>query len=107
MARGKQLTWSELRVGLFVLVGLLILAVAIFYVTGAGVWGPKYRLKTYLPEVSGLASGAPVRLDGVEIGNVDRITLVPRVQGKPPDRMHNIEVDIRIDRKFQNDILTD
>ena len=44
MARGKQLTWSELRVGLFVLVGLLILAVAIFYVTGAGVFGPKYHL---------------------------------------------------------------
>jgi phospholipid/cholesterol/gamma-HCH transport system substrate-binding protein len=107
MARGKQLTWSELRVGLFVLVGLLILAVAIFYVTGAGVFGPKYRLKTFLPEVAGLATGAPVRLDGVEIGNVERITLVPREHGKPPDKMHNIEVEMRLDRRYQNDILTD
>jgi len=107
MARGKQLTWSELRVGLFVLVGLLILAVAIFYVTGAGVWGPKYRLKTYLPEVSGLATGAPVRLDGVEIGNVERISIVPRVEGKPPDRLRSIEVEMRLDRRYQNDILTD
>lgn len=107
MARGKQLTWSELRVGLFVLVGLLILAVAIFYVTGAGVFGPKYRLKTFLPEVSGLATGAPVRLDGVEIGNVEHISLVPREHGKPPDKMHNIEVDMRLDRRYQNDILTD
>jgi phospholipid/cholesterol/gamma-HCH transport system substrate-binding protein len=107
MARSKQLTWSELRVGLFVLVGLLILAVAIFYVTGAGVFGPKYRLKTFLPEVSGLASGAPVRLDGVEIGNVERISLVPRVHGKPPDHLHNIEVDMRLDRRYQGDILTD
>jgi len=73
MARGKQLTWSELRVGLFVLVGLLVLAVAIFYVTGAGVFGPKYHLRTFLPEVSGLATGAPVRLDGVEIGNVEAV----------------------------------
>src|SRR6516162_6732417 len=95
MARGKQLTWSELRVGLFVLVGLLVLAVAIFYVTGAGVFGPKYRIQTYLPEVSGLAAGAPVRLDGVEIGNVEQIKIVPREQGKPPDR------------RFQNDVLTD
>lgn len=107
MARSKQLTWSELRVGLFVLVGLLILAVAIFYVTGAGVFGPKYRLKTYLPEVSGLATGAPVRLDGVEIGNVERINIVPREQGKPPDHMHNIEIVMKLDRRFQNDILTD
>jgi phospholipid/cholesterol/gamma-HCH transport system substrate-binding protein len=107
MAQRKQITWSELRVGLFVLVGLLILAVGIFYVTGAGFLGPKYRLKTFLPEVSGLSTGAPVRLDGVDIGNVEAIKLVPRVPGKPPDRMHNIEVDIRIDRKFQSDVLTD
>lgn len=107
MARGKQLTWSELRVGLFVLVGLLILAVGIFYVTGAGVLGPKYHLRTYLPEVSGLATGAPVRLDGVEIGNVDRIALAPRDRGKTPDRMHNIEVGMKLDRKYQNDVLTD
>lgn len=107
MARSKQLTWSELRVGLFVLIGLLILAVAIFYVTGAGVFGPKYRLVTYLPEVSGLATGAPVRLDGVEVGNVERISIVPRENGKPPDRMRNIEVLMKLDRNFQKDILTD
>jgi phospholipid/cholesterol/gamma-HCH transport system substrate-binding protein len=107
MAQRKQLTWSELRVGLFVLVGLLVLAVAIFYVTGAGVFGPKYRIQTYLPEVSGLAAGAPVRLDGVEIGNVEQIKIVPREQGKPPDRMRNIEIVMRLDRRFQNDVLTD
>jgi len=107
MAQRKQLTWSELRVGLFVLVGLLILAVGIFYVTGAGVFGPKYRIKTYLPEVSGLSTGAPVRLDGVEIGTVDQIRLVPREPGKTPERMHNIEVVMRVDRKYQNDVLTD
>jgi len=107
MAQRRQITWSELRVGLFVLVGLLILAVAIFYVTGAGFLGPKYRLKTFLPEVSGLAVGAPVRLDGVEIGNVEKIRLVPREVGKPPDRMHNIEVDIRLDKRYQGDVLTD
>jgi phospholipid/cholesterol/gamma-HCH transport system substrate-binding protein len=107
MAQRKQLTWSELRVGLFVLVGLLILAVGIFYVTGAGFFGPKYRLKTYLPEVSGLATGAPVRLDGVEIGNVDQIKIVPRELGKTPDRMKSIEVDMRLDKRYQSDVLTD
>jgi phospholipid/cholesterol/gamma-HCH transport system substrate-binding protein len=107
MAQRKQMTWSELRVGLFVLVGLLILAVGIFYVTGAGFFGPKYRLKTFLPEVSGLSTGAPVRLDGVEIGNVDQIKIVPREAGKPPDRMKSIEVDMRLDKKYQTDILTD
>jgi phospholipid/cholesterol/gamma-HCH transport system substrate-binding protein len=107
MAQRKQVTWSELRVGVFVIVGLAVLGVGIFYVTGAGVFGPKYHLKTFLPEVSGLATGAPVRLDGVEIGNVDKIQIVPRENGKPPDRLHNVEVGMRIDSKFNVDILTD
>lgn len=107
MAQRKQLTWAELRVGLFVLVGLFILAVGIFYVTGANFLGPKYRLKTYLPEVSGLATGAPVRVDGVEVGNVEVIRLVPRTPDKVLDKNKNIEVEMRIDRRFQSDILTD
>src|SRR5258706_10988898 len=107
MAQRKQLTWAELRVGLFVVVGLLVLAVGIFYVTGANFIGPKYRLKTFLPEVSDLAIGAPVRVDGVEVGNVESIRLVPRTPGHVPDKNKNIEVVMRIDRRFQSDILTD
>jgi phospholipid/cholesterol/gamma-HCH transport system substrate-binding protein len=107
MAQRRQLTWSELRVGLFVIVGLAVLAVAIFYITGAGFLGPKYKIVTYLPEVSGLATGAPVKLDGVVIGGVEKIELVPRNQGKVPDHMHNIMVGMTLDKKFQPDILTD
>jgi len=107
MPQRKQLTWAELRVGLFVLVGLAVLAAGIFYVTGAGILGPKYRIKTFLPEVSGLSKGAPVKLDGVEIGNVEAIKFVPRVPGKPVDKNKNVEVDMRIDRRFQTEVLTD
>jgi phospholipid/cholesterol/gamma-HCH transport system substrate-binding protein len=103
MAQRKQLTWTELRVGLFVLAGLFILAMAIFYVTGAGILGPKYRLITYLPEVEGLQLGAPVRLDGVEIGNVESINLSPH----PQDRAHNIQLVLRINKKYQDQIRTD
>src|ERR1700726_5047786 len=98
MAQRKQLTWTELRVGLFVLVGLFILAVAVFYVTGAGILGPKYRLITYLPEVEGLEAGAPVRLNGVAIGNVQSLGLTPQ----PQDEGHNITLVLRIDKKYQN-----
>jgi len=107
MAQRKQLTWTELRVGLFVLVALFVLGAGIFYVTGAGPLAPKYRLRTYLPEVSGLANGAPVRVDGVEVGNVVTSRLLPRTGGKTPDRNKNIEVTMRVDRRYQPDILTD
>ncbi|PYT66677.1 MAG: hypothetical protein DMG39_26105 [Acidobacteria bacterium] len=107
MPQRKQLTWTELRVGLFVLVGLSVLAAGIFYVSGQGFLGPKYRLTTYLPEVSGLVSGAAVRVDGVEVGNVESIRFLPRTSGKATDRNKNIEVVMRVDRRFQSDILTD
>ena len=87
--------------------GLFVLAVGIFYVTGGKFLGPKYRLVTYLPEVSGLAAGAPVRVDGVEVGNVESIRLVQPTPGKPLDKNKNIEVWLRVDRSFQKDILTD
>lgn len=101
MAR-KQLTWTELRVGLFVLGGLLVLAIGIIYVTGTGILTPKYRLRTFLPEVEGLTTGAPVRLDGVEIGNVDVIRMNP----KPASRSQNIEVVMSISTDYQNEIRT-
>ena len=107
MAQRKQVSWSELRVGLFVLVGLFLLAVGIFYVTGQSILGPKYRLITYLPEVEGLSTGAPVRLDGVEIGNVDAIRITQRTENKPLDPKRNIQVTMRIDKDFQKEVRTD
>ncbi|MGD0955365.1 MAG: MlaD family protein [Candidatus Acidiferrales bacterium] len=103
MAQRKQLTWTELRVGLFVLAGLFILMVAIFYVTGAGFLGPKYRLVTYLPEVEGMKAGAPVDLDGIEIGNVQSMALTPH----PVDHEHNITLVLRVERKYEDQIRTD
>jgi phospholipid/cholesterol/gamma-HCH transport system substrate-binding protein len=102
MAQRKQITWADLRVGLFVLAGLVILAVGIFYVTGSTFIGPKYRLYTYLPEVEGVAAGAPVRLDGVEVGNVEAIHINPN----PSDRMQSIQLVMRIDSKYKPEIRT-
>src|SRR5271170_1447867 len=103
MAQRKQLTWTELRVGIFVLVGLLVAVVAIFYVTGGGLFGAKYRLITYAAEVDELQTGAPVTLDGIEVGNVEALKLTPH----PQDKVHNITIVMRVDKKFQDQIRTD
>src|SRR5258708_32597177 len=107
MAQHKQLTWTELRVGLFVLAALAFLVVVIFYVTGPSALGPKYRLHAYLPEVEGLTVGAPVRLDGVEVGNVEKIAVAFPKPGEPPAKDRNIRVDMRIEQKFQEYIRSD
>lgn len=107
MAQRKQLTWTELRVGLFVLVALFVIAAGIFYVTGAGFLGPKYRLRSYFAEVAGVSNGAPVRLDGVDIGNVEAIRFTPSMPNHPVEKNRNIEVVMRLDKRFQGDILSD
>jgi phospholipid/cholesterol/gamma-HCH transport system substrate-binding protein len=107
MAQHKQLTWTELRVGLFVLAGAVLLAVVIFYVTGGSGWGPKYRLHAFLPEVDGLTLGAPVRVDGVEVGNVEKITLAVQKPGSPASKDRNIEVDLRVQKTFESYIRSD
>ncbi len=108
MPQRKQVTWSDLRVGLLVLAGLLLIAVTIFYVTGAGgVLAPKYRLNTYLPEVEGLKVGAPVRLDGVEIGNVDAIVMARRPREGKLERKRSVQVVMRINKNFRDEIRDD
>jgi phospholipid/cholesterol/gamma-HCH transport system substrate-binding protein len=107
MAQHKQLTWTELRVGLFVLAGAVLLAVVIFYVTGGSGFGPKYRLRAFLPEVDGLTIGAPVRVDGVEVGNVEKIVIAIPKPGEPTSKDRNIEVDLRVQKTFQTYIRAD
>src|SRR5450755_2630637 len=107
MAQRRQLTWTDLRVGLFVLVGLSVLGAGIFYVTGPEFLGPKYRLNTYLQDVSGLANGATVSVDGVAVGNVESIQFVERTPGQPVDKTHNIQVVLRVGKRYQDFILSD
>src|SRR5271154_807012 len=107
MAQRKQLTWTELRVGLFVLVGLSVLGAGIFYVTGPGFFGPKYRLNTYLPDVSGLGNGATVSVDGVAGGNVVSIQFAAPGRDRKVEKAQNIDVVLRIEGKYSGYILTD
>ena len=101
MAQGKQLAWAELRVGIFVFLGILLIIVGIFYVTGGNAFTARYHLVTFLPEVDGLALGAPVTVNGVEAGNVDAIKITEPPPGQPPDPNRSIEVSMRLNKNFQ------
>jgi phospholipid/cholesterol/gamma-HCH transport system substrate-binding protein len=77
----KELQWAQLRVGVTVIFASIILAVLIFLMTGTvGLFTKKLTLYTYVADASGLRSGAPVRLQNVDIGNVEDIQIVP---GRP------------------------
>jgi phospholipid/cholesterol/gamma-HCH transport system substrate-binding protein len=68
-------------VGLTVLFASVTLGVLIFVMSGTGGWFThKITLRSYFDNAGGLREGAPVRLAGVDIGNVTGIRIV---QGKP------------------------
>jgi phospholipid/cholesterol/gamma-HCH transport system substrate-binding protein len=91
----KEIQWSQLKVGALVLVAIAILIFLIFLMSGStgGLFAPKLVLRTYFDNASGLKNGAPVTLEGVTIGNVTRIRVVP---SRP---LKDVEVTMRIGEK--------
>jgi len=72
-----QVRWAQLRVGLTVILASITLAVLIFLMTGpTGLFTRKITLTAYFDNAGGLRVGAPVRLEGVDIGNVTDIAVV-------------------------------
>ncbi len=78
MPSQKQLKWSQLRVGITVIVATVTLAFLLFLMSGtSGLFTSRITLKSYFDNAQGLRQGAPVRLNGVDIGNVTKILIVP------------------------------
>ncbi len=73
--KGKP-SFTELKVGIFVLVTCTILGAAIFTIgTTVGLLEETFYARTYLNNVSGLKPGDLVLLAGVEIGNVTDVSI--------------------------------
>ncbi len=71
----------ELKVGLFVLIGIIILSVIVFSIGEFGFIKRGYRILVRFGVVTGVEIGAPVRLSGVEVGQIETIRLLEPGQG--------------------------
>lgn len=68
----------EVRVGLFVLVGLVLLAVLLLLFSKGGTFfGSSYEVQLRSGNVGGIQTGAKVLLSGVPVGRVSNVTLDP------------------------------
>lgn len=74
----KTLSFSKVRVGIFVLFGLAVLAFLILNSTGDfNPFEKKMKLKARFAAADGLREGSEVQLAGVRIGKVERVDLLP------------------------------
>jgi phospholipid/cholesterol/gamma-HCH transport system substrate-binding protein len=76
MADPKKVSFAQLRVGIMALVAMIIAGVLIFLLTGQKNWFKRtFELRTYMDDSSGMTEGAPVRLNGIPAGEVDKLRL--------------------------------
>ena len=103
MPSRKEIQWSQLKVGALVLAATAILIALIFLMSGStgGLFTKKIGLRAYFDNASGLKDGAPVTLEGVTIGNVVHVRVVPDRNPTP------VEVTIRVGAAYLRDIHTD
>ncbi len=84
MSRQTQLRWSQVKIGLLVLIALTVLVTMIMNLEeGLGLLSRQTKFRAIVDHTQGLKVGGPVRMNGVDIGNVHRIAIAgdsPRVE---------------------------
>ena len=106
MPSQQEVRWSQLKIGVIVLVSVVILTTLLFLMTsasGLGVFTKKLTVTTYFENSAGLKEGAAVNLQGVTIGNVKTITVVTT----PDRKLTPVQVVMKLDTKYQSSLHTD
>jgi phospholipid/cholesterol/gamma-HCH transport system substrate-binding protein len=92
-----------LKVGVLVLVAIVALTALVFLMSGTtgGFFAGKLTVRSYFENSAGLKVGAPVNLEGVTIGSVKAIRIVPA------RRLTPVEVTMKISKQFQPAVRSD
>jgi phospholipid/cholesterol/gamma-HCH transport system substrate-binding protein len=99
----QEVQWSQLKVGVLIIVALTALAALVFLMSGSsgGLFGGNLTLRSYFENSVGLKVGAPVNLQGVTIGNVKAIRIAPDRKLTP------VEVIMKVGARYRKVVHTD
>jgi phospholipid/cholesterol/gamma-HCH transport system substrate-binding protein len=98
MPRTRSIAWSELKLGIVGIIALALLSLIVVAIGGQGgfPW-QRYPLKARFNQVSGLKTGAVVRLNGKEVGKVTDIEFAGQ----------QIEVTFELSKSVRNLVTTE
>jgi phospholipid/cholesterol/gamma-HCH transport system substrate-binding protein len=106
MPSQQEVRWSQLKVGVIVLVSTIVLTTLLFLMTsasGLGILSHKLTIVTYFENSAGLKDGAPVNLEGVTIGAVKSVTVV----SDPARKLTPVKVVMKLNEKFAETLRKD
>lgn len=104
----KSLGFSELRVGLLVLISIAILIFLILNASGEiNPFKSHLHLRAKFTDANGLREGSEVRLAGIRIGKVERIRLLSAAELGNEPNPKKVEVRMSIDSKIDGIPATD
>jgi phospholipid/cholesterol/gamma-HCH transport system substrate-binding protein len=94
-----QPKWSNLKVGIVVLIGLAIFVFIISIVgTEQNIFASTYSLQLFMPNIHGLVNGAMVTLGGLKVGYVTDLQFTRR------DSVNGIDVTMKVLTKYRSSI---
>lgn len=115
MPKGRQKSWSELKVGIVVVAIGAVAALVVFF-AGArrGPFLPDtYPLYVELGEAGGIRVGSPIRVGGIPAGEVTDVEIIPPRQSPAPvasdtlepltgiPDLRDIRIEISVQQRFQ------
>ncbi len=106
MPNQQEVRWSQLKVGVIVLISAVVLVTLLFLMTsssGLGLFSKKIVVTTYFENSAGLKEGAAVNLQGVTIGAVRSVT----VTSAPDRKLTPVQVVMKLDTKYRTELKKD
>src|SRR6266851_1454360 len=106
MPSQQEVRWSQLKVGVIVLVASIVLVTLLFLMTsssGLGVLSHKLTITTYFENSAGLKVGSAVNLQGVTISTVKNVTVV----NLPDRKLTPVKVVMKLNDKFADELKKD
>ncbi|HZY61711.1 MAG TPA: MlaD family protein [Edaphobacter sp.] len=106
MPSQQEVRWSQLKVGVIVLVASIVLVTLLFLMTsasGLGIFSHKLTITSYFENSAGLKEGAAVNLEGVTIGTVKNISVV----SDPAHKLTPVKVVMKLDSKYARNLKKD
>ncbi len=99
MPSQQEVKWSQLKVGVIVIISMALLTTLLFLMTkasGMSVFSKKIKVHTFFENSAGLKKGGEVQLQGVTVGEVTDVV----VSGDPARKLTPVEAIMKLDPKF-------